>query len=276
MGSVLEKVQLVKEDSARIGVYLKSLPAGAWATQSACDAWQVQDVVAHLMGAVGRFGPNIVRGAGGDGSAPEGMPPAGVGDMAARLRANAQVAVDYRESLGSEILSTYRSEMARFDEFLSGLTDADKDKPCYHAAGTISVETYLNLRLTELIVHEWDIRSRLEAAPVMSEESLPSIMEMFPVFVVGRLFDPGVNMASSARFRFELTGAVAGSYDIVAGGGQKAIMESASDKRPDAIFGCDTQAFVLLVYGRIKLADAMAAGQIVVSGDTSLTANFGG
>jgi len=276
MGAVLDKVQLVKEESARIGVYLKSLKPEAWTTQSACDAWQVQDVVAHVMGAVERFGPNIVRGAGGDGSAPEGMPEAGVGDMAARLRNNAQVAVDYRESLGNEILSTYNSEIARFDKFLSGLTEADANKPCYHPAGTISVETYLNLRLTELIVHEWDIRSKLEPDPVMSAESLPSIMEMFPVFVVGRLFDPGVNMASTARLRFELTGSVAGSYDIVCGGGQKAIMESASDKRPDAIFGCDTQTFVLLVYGRIKLADAMDAKQIFVSGDTSITANFGG
>jgi putative sterol carrier protein len=82
-------------------------------------------------------------------------------------------------------------------------------------------------------------------------------------------------MAAAARFRFELTGSVPGSYDIVAGGGQKAIMESASDKRPDAIFGCDTQTFVLLVYGRRSLEKAIADGLIVVSGDTSLTANFG-
>jgi uncharacterized protein (TIGR03083 family) len=276
MGSVLEKVQLVKEESARIGVYLKTLKPDAWATDSACDAWAVQDVVAHLIGAVDRFGPNIVRGAGGDGSAPEGMPQAGEGDMAARLRANAQVAVDFRESLGSGLLTTYNSEMARFDEFLSVLTDADQNKPCYHVAGTITVETYLNLRLTELIVHEWDIRSRLEATPVMSADSLPSIMEMFPVFVVGRLFDPGVNMAASARLRFELTGTVPGSHDIVAGGGQKAIIESASDKRPDVIFGCDTQTFVLLVYGRIGLKATMDAGHIVASGDTGLVANFGG
>ena len=53
-------------------------------------------------------------------------------------------------------------------------------------------------------------------------------------------------------------------------------MESASDKRPDAIFGCDTQTFVLLVYGRIKLTDAVNAKQIVVSGDTSVTGHFGG
>ena len=275
MGPVLEKVQLVKDESARIGEYLKTLKPDAWSTQSACDAWQVQDVVAHLTGAVERFGPNIVRGAAGDSSAPDGMPQAGVGDMAARLRANAQVAIDYRESLGSGLLKTYNEGRAKFDEYLSGLQDEDGDKLCYHAAGTISVETYLNLRLTELIVHEWDIRSRLEPAPVMSAESLPAIIEMFPVFVVGRLFDPGANMAASARFRFELTGSVPGSHDIVAGGGQKATMESASDKRPDAILGSDTQTFVLLVYGRISLEKAVADGLIIVTGDTSLTAGFG-
>ena len=275
MGSVLEKVQLVKDESARIGAYLKTLKPEAWSTKSVCDAWEVQDVVAHLTGAVERFGPNIVRGAEGDSSAPDGMPQAGVGDMAARLRANAQVAIDYRESLGSGLLATYNDGRLKFDEFLSGLQDADRDKPCYHPAGTISVETYLNLRLTELIVHEWDIRSSLEREPVMSAESLLAIIEMFPVFVVGRLFDPGANMTATARFRFELTGSVAGSYDIVAGGGQKAIMESASDKRPDAIFGCDTQTFVLLVYGRLSLEKAMADDLIIVTGDTSLTAGFG-
>lgn len=72
MGSVMEKVQLVKEESARIGVYLKTLKPEQWSIPSACDAWEVQDVVAHVMGAVERFGPNIVRGAGGDGSAPKG------------------------------------------------------------------------------------------------------------------------------------------------------------------------------------------------------------
>ena len=275
MGSIFEKVQLVKDESARIGAYLKTLKPVAWSTKSACDAWEVQDVVAHLTGAVDRFGPNIIRGLAGDGSAPEGMPPAGEGDMAARLRANAQVAIDFRTSLSGEVLAAYNDSRVRFDEVFAQVTEEDRDKLCYHAAGTISVVTYLNLRLTELIVHEWDIRSRLEAGPVMSAATLPSIIEMFPVFVVGRLFDPGVSMPKSARLRFELTGSAPGSHDIVAGGGEKAYMESASDKRPDAIFSCDSQTFVLLVYGRYKLEKAMAGGLIAVSGDTSLTAHFG-
>ena len=276
MGSILEKAQLIKAESARMGEFLKRLSSEAWSTQSACDAWQVRDVIAHLAGGVDRFAPNILRGARGDGSAPEGASPAGVGDMDARLRANAQVAIDFRESLGDDLVKQFNENCAKLDDALAELEEADSDKPCYHPAGTISVETYLNLRLTELIVHEWDCRSRLEAAPVMSAEALPSILEILPVFVVGRLFDPGVNITSPTRFRFELTGVAAESYDIVAGGGQKAIMELASDKRPDAIIGCDTQTFVLLVYGRVTLEDQIAAGNVFVSRDTTgVTAQFG-
>ena len=275
MVRLAEKVLLVKDESARIGAYLRTLSPGAWSTQSACDAWEVQDVVAHLTGAVDRFGPNILRGVADDSSAPEGDPPAGVGDMAARLRGNAQVAIDFRISLGNGLQSAYNDARAKFDELLSGLVEDDRHKPCYHAAGTITVETYLNLRVAELIVHEWDIRSRVESSAPLSGESMPAIIEMFPVFVVGRLFDPGSKMTHSARFRFELTGPGAGSYDIVCGGGEKAMMESASDKRQEVIFGCDTQTFVLLVYGRIHFEEAVAAGQIFVSGDAGLTSQFG-
>ena len=275
MASVAEKAALVKKESARIGEYLGTLSPDAWTTPSACDAWQVQDVVAHLTGAVDRFGPNIVRGAAGDSSPPEGQPAAGVGDMEARLRANAQVAIDFRTSLGSELLSAYNDGWVKFDGILSGLTDQDGDKLCYHAAGIISVTTYLNLRITELIVHEWDMRSKLEPAAVLSPDSLPAIIEMFPVFVVGRLFHPGASLAAATRFRFELTGTVSGSCDIVAGGGVKASMESAAQEQPAVTFSCDTQTFVLLVYGRITLDEAIATNQITVSGDSSLAAQFG-
>ena len=58
MGSVIEKVRLVKEESARIAQYLNSLSLDSWATQSACDAWQVRDVLAHLTGSMEMFGAN--------------------------------------------------------------------------------------------------------------------------------------------------------------------------------------------------------------------------
>lgn len=275
MGSVIEKVRLVKEESARIAQYLNSLSLDAWSTQSACDAWQVRDVLAHLTGSMEMFGANIARGVAGDSTPPEGLPSAGEGDMAVRLVANAQRAVDFRESQGDGLLAAFNDRRVQFDEVLSKLRESDREKPCYHPAGTISVETFLNLRITELIVHEWDIRSSLEPAAVLSEQSLPSIMEMFPVFVVGRLFNPGSRLTITVRFRFELTGPVSGSHDIVAGGDAKALMEQTGEGIPSVTFSCDTQTFVLLVYGRITLQEGVSAGRITVSGDNALAAQFG-
>lgn len=275
MDSLAEKVRLVREESARIGEYLATLSPSAWSTQSACDAWQVRDVVAHITGAMDMFGPNIGRGAAGDASPPEGFPNAGEGDQVARLAANAQRAIDLRNNLGSDLLATYNERRSRFDDALSKLGEQDKNKPCYHPAGIISVETYLNLRITELIVHEWDIRSSLEPAAALSQASLPAILEMFPVFVVGRLFNPGAGLPAATRFRFELTGSVSGSYDIVAGAGQKAQMETAGQRHPEVTFTCDAQTFVLLVYSRITLEKAMEGGFITVSGDRGLAAQFG-
>jgi uncharacterized protein (TIGR03083 family) len=275
MGSVTERAQLIKRETARIGEYLGTLSPSDWSTQSACDAWQVRDVVAHMIGAIDLFGANIAKGAAGDAAPPEGFPPAGEGDMAARLEANAQRAIDLGNRLGSELLATFNERRIQFDDVLSRLVEPDSEKPCYHPAGTISVETYLNLRITELIVHEWDIRSSLEPAAVLSPESIPAIMEMFPVFVVGRLFDPGASLPTSARFRFDLTGPVSGSHDIVAGGGEKAMMEPAGQKHPEVTFSCDTQIFILLVYGRISLEKAIADGKLHSSGDSGLATQFG-
>lgn len=277
MGSVLETVQLLKEETARVADYLKKLSPEAWATQSACDAWQVADVVAHVAGAIDRYGPNIARGAKGDYSAPVGAAPStDTVDRDAVMRANAQTVIDYRVGLGDGVWDAFNDSRLKFDAIFAELGEADREKPCFHNSGIISMETYLNLRITELIIHEWDCRSKLEPGAAVSMESIPAIIENFPVFAVGWIFDPGVNMQNSARFRFELTGVGAESYDIVAGGGQKATMELASEKRPDAIFGCDTQTFVLLVYGRVNLEDQMAGGHIFVSGDTTgVTAQFG-
>ena len=72
-----------------------------------------------------------------------------------------------------------------------------------------------------------------------------------------------------------MSGPLSGSHDIVAGGGVKALMEPAGQGQPDVTFRCDTQTFVLLVYGRLSLEQAVADGLIIVSGDNALAVEFG-
>lgn len=269
-----ERAALVSSESARLLEYFRGLSPADWETQSACDAWSNADVVAHLIGAVDNFSGNIERGVKGDSSPPEGMPPPQESDMtanSARMAANATRAISIRESLGDSLLDTFAQQCEQLDSLLAGMGPGDWEKPCYHAAAILTVSRYLNLRLTEMVVHEWDIRSRLEPSAKIPDDVIPAVLELLPGFVVGRLFQPGAGIAQPSRFRFRLTDG--GSYDIVTGGGELR-MESSTADDADVTFTCDGSTFALLAYGRFMVEEAVAAGNITIEGDRELASQF--
>ncbi len=135
------------------------------------------------------------------------------------------------------------------------------------------MRNYVDLRLAELIVHEWDIRSRLERSAHLPEECLPAIMDAISAFIVGGLFNPGSKLSGPVRYRFELTEAVPSRHDIVVEDGT-ARMQPAETGAPDVTFRCDKETFVLLAYERITLAAALADGRIVAQGDRKLADQF--
>ena len=271
-----QRVHLLKSESQRFVDYLSALPEESWGQQSACDRWLVGDVVAHLTGGVDNYFSNIVRGVAGNSSPPEGGAPSRPADPAARLEANAQRAIALREQLDKELLTTFASRCRDLDQLLAGLGHQDWEKPCFHTAAVISVATYVDLRITEVIVHEWDIKSRLQAAASISPAGLPAVLDLLPVFVVGRLFRPGSTLSGPARYRWDLTGAAPGAYDIVVEEG-KARMEPAGSTgttAPDVNFTCDAGDFALLAYGRTDFETAVSGGQISAEGDSELAAAF--
>ena len=271
-----QRVHLLKSESHRFVDYLSGLPEESWAQQSACERWLVGDVVAHLTGGGDNYFGNITRGVAGDSSPPEGGAPSGPSDPAARLEANAQRAIALREQLDKELLKTFAIRCDDLDQLLAGLGHEDWEKPCFHNAAIISVATYVDLRITEVIVHEWDIKSRLQAAASISPVGLPAVLDLLPVFVVGRLFQPGSTLSGPARYRWDLTGDAPVAYDIVVEEG-KARMEparSTGTAAPDVTFNCDAGDFALLAYGRTDFETAVSAGLITAEGDSELAAAF--
>jgi uncharacterized protein (TIGR03083 family) len=271
MATSEELAALVSSESARLLEYFKGLSPAEWATQSACDAWSNADVVAHMTMAVDMFSANIERGANGDSSPPEGMEPPQETDLEGRMAANADRAVAMRESLGDTLVEAFARNCERLDALLARMGPDDWEKQCYHVAAFLSVRRYLILRLAEMSVHEWDIRSRLEGSAKLPDAVVPSLTELMPGFVVGRLFQPGKGIASSSRFRFNLTDG--GNYDIVAGGGAPRMEDSTGDAA-DVAFRCSASTFTLLAYGRLTVDEAVAAGDIAVEGDRALAAQF--
>ena len=69
------RVDLVRRESEQLKQYLEALPPEAWIQPSACDRWQVSDVVAHLIGGAELYAGMISRGLQGESSAAGGNAP---------------------------------------------------------------------------------------------------------------------------------------------------------------------------------------------------------
>ena len=273
MASQEQRIEKLKSESRRIQQYLSVLSAEDLAGPSACDAWEVRDVVAHLIGGVDLFAANISRGVQGDSTPPAGFPPAGVSSLMARLEAGAQRAISLRESMGDRILTTFAARCEHLNQLLEGLAVHDWERLCYHPGKVISVATYVYLRLAELVVHEWDIRSKLDASAQLSSECLPAVMDLMPTFVIGTLFRPGASQSASGRFRFELTGVASGSHDIVVENGDS-YMEAAGNEPASVTLRCDVETFALIAYGRTSLDKSESEGRLTVEGDREFASLF--
>ena len=130
MVTMLDRVNLVKSESDRLKEYLTGLPSAAWSQASACDLWQVRDVVGHLTWAADGFAESISRGVQGDASVrvPHDFPAdanaASLSDYIARS------AIAHREALGDRLLAAFITSNDRLNEVFEGLGPEDWDKPC--------------------------------------------------------------------------------------------------------------------------------------------------
>jgi len=274
MDSPEERVKIAIGESERLKEYLSSLPPEAWNKPSACDLWEVRDVVAHLAWAAEGYTERIHQSFQGDLSPPEGRPNLGPVSAASVAEGNAQRAISRRESVGDPVLSDFVKANDELNQLMTTLGSQDWDKPHYYSSlGTEQMRYRPDLWIEELAMHGWDIRSRLEPEAHLSDESLPVLMDLMPAPLTMWVFAPGPRLPTPIRYRFELTGAGARSSDIVVEG-DKASMEPAGTGKAGVTFRCDTETFVLIAFGRLTTDLAIAADRLTILGDHSLALEF--
>jgi predicted lipid carrier protein YhbT len=81
-------------------------------------------------------------------------------------------------------------------------------------------------------------------------------------------------LSAPVRYRFEVTERVSIRADIVVEG-DKARLEDSGKGSANVTFRCDTETFVLLMYGCLAPAPTITGGRLVVEGDGELAAQFG-
>lgn len=266
-------VKLVQRQSERLEQYLAALPPEAWTRPSACDRWEVRDVVAHLVMWAELYANFISRAVQGELSPLEGWPPAGSLAGPPFHEWSAQAAIKHRESLGEQLLPTFRSTHSQFNQVVMGLGPQDWDKPSYHPVGIRPVRERVEAMIMEKAVHGWDIRSRLEPSAPLSAESLPVVSEWAGRRGINFLgladFRPSSSLLALVCYHFEVTNIPTSGYDIVIEN-ESIRMGPAVTASPNVTFRCDAETFVLTVLGRLKLDSVIADGRLAVEGDRGL------
>jgi len=190
-----------------------------------------------------------------------------MGSAMAGAARTAQLSIAARERLGEQVLAAYDAADDQLNRLLAGLSPQDRGKPCYLSGGLVPAQHFIDLRLKELAVHEWDIRSCLEPNAHVSPASLPAIMTTIAGSMASGsipwAFWPGPRLPAPVRYRFVVTGPVPYRTTLVVAG-DRVDLEEAGDAAVDVTFHCETETFVLLISARLTLESALDTGRVIV------------
>src|SRR4029453_7937129 len=258
MDPFTDHVKVLQAESERIKQYLRALPPEALSKPSACTQWQGQDVIAHLIGGAETYTNSVSRGLQGDMGPLPGRLPAGQATAALSAESIAQRSIAARQTLGDQLLATFDAANDRLNSLLAGLKPEQRSIPCYHPGGIVKAQNFMDLRLKELAVHEWDIRAALEPEAHVSPASIPAIMTTISESTAsGSLrwaFWSGPYLTTPVRYHFVVTGLGPSKPDIVVEGNTLRMDDAGDTAR--VTMRCDTETYVLLVYGRLDLEAA--------------------
>ncbi len=257
---VKEHIEAAKIESGRLESRLRAMSPEDLARASACDRWQVRDVIAHLTFVV-QFQRNMMaRGLAGDATMPGGARRRQAPDAPPMSEVIAQGTVSLREKLGNGLLDAFHQNYQEAFELVDSLDPNDYGKLCWHPWGPMTVADFIDLVVNELAIHGWDALSPLDSDYHIDEAALPATL------AIGGKTLARMAPSGPARFRFELTdGGV--MPDLIVG-------EKAPEE-PSATLRCNSEALTLIACGRLKMEDAMASGRVVVSGDEALARELG-
>jgi len=264
------RVALVNKLSQQMGKYLAGLTPEQWSRPSACDLWEVRDVVSHLIGGVERQMDSLARGLRGDSAPPTDFAPR---EAEVISTTNAQRDIERRQGLGKGLLEAFTSCYDQLDDILAGIKGDQWESPCWHhRRGTLTAREHVDLRIQELAIHDWDLRSGLEPEAQVDPESALALLDIAPAWL-GMTFRPGAPLSPSVVYRWEISGSSPQRFDLTVQG-DKFSIEPPGGEPADVTINCSADAYVLLVYGRLTAQEGVASGRLNIDGDPELMQRF--
>jgi len=265
MVSTAEGIKLITAETARLKDYVRDTGPEQWNLDSPCEGWTVGDVIGHLGWAAEFFGDAISNGRSGTTTAPQGLPE--IGTLPPGPDFIARMAKEYAHSADADLSDAFTSSVDRLNGILASMEDDDWSKECWSFRGLQPASNYVTIRISEVVIHSWDIRFPSDPEASLAPESVPVVLERLPVWLNSLGLADFKSSQTPARYRFQTTGAADFQRDVVTGGDDNKVEDAQGE--PTATLSCDADVLALLVWGRLK------PGQVLADGRLSLNAGTG-
>ncbi len=264
MATIESRIELVKTLVSSIRERTGSLSQEQLELPSACSEWQVQDVLGHLIGGAQRQIDSMTRGLAGDSGPPEGFVPL---DSSAASASNARGDVQRREGFGDGLLDAFDDHYARLYDVLDSFHPDGWETPCWHMRrGAMPAWEYIELRLQELAIHDWDMRKALEPNPSINPDCVDDVLS-FANKWLRMCFRPGEKLDTPVVYEFDLAPPHAASIILRINGDSYDVLSCSETPEERWTICAEAPAFLLFIYGRITGREAVAANEFAISGD---------
>ena len=260
---IAAKIALVKRLSGDIHRRLSEGPADALNGPTACSEWDVGTVAAHLAGGAIRQRDAMLRGRDGQGGPPPGEETLPTADQV--QQSNATSNVQARNEWGDALLDNFQQNYQELDDLLQGW--GDWSVGCWHRRrGTISAESYVDLRIQELVIHDWDIRSGGAGSGELDQEGAVALLPASEMWYQ-LCFRPTAPLTTPVTYRFDIGGDGEGTlqHDVVVTGDTFTLSEPSADRQPELTVRADAGTYLLCLYNRVDWNVAKRAGRLRVS-----------
>ena len=206
-----ERVEVLRQEVAAFKQRVADLSPDDWERPSACDGWSVADVVAHLSGQA--FALNVSRGLQGDYSPPAGAAPVTEHNEDEFARNIFQRAFNTRAEFGDRLQEVLFQRLDEAVDLFDTVEEGQWDNLCYWPPGPEPVHTMLDMRISELTMHAWDVCSCFDPDYRLSDGSVSALMDTVNR-AARRAFRPDPTIPAPQIYRFEIGQPVEAVYEL--------------------------------------------------------------
>jgi uncharacterized protein (TIGR03083 family) len=238
-------LRVVREEAERM--FAMAEAPGAWEAPTACENWQVRDIIGHLVDTTeGYFKAFEIARAGGSADA-HGLPVmhelAGAGGKA------------FRDHTQAEMMGRIRTDLDKMMGILEPLTEEEWGGLIvpHSYMGPVPAFIYAAGQLMDYGVHSWDIREGVGRAHALSADAADLLVPL--MFIIWQSTIRASADTSPFSLGITVTGRNAGSYRVSISDQGMAYEAGDTDDLP-AVIDFDAGSMVLTAFGRINGGNA--------------------